>query len=388
VRNVTYYGESYDIRSEIWTIEGPLLENKTYDDEITKWIYPNETWNPYLVDIGSKGKYDLVIVDEGSEFHNGLIMIYPLGDDPSNPWKERSCTIEISNEDNGTAYDVQGLDIDQDGKGDLLVHKEISYVFTTPPPSGSDQPVNHSKLKKSLLILDGDFLGNVFFSGIKKCLNQGGKKIRFFVILGNDDPRIYEKEFLDADKQGLINYVHDRSVPFGDLFVTGYSYVPPTPFQLKDWERYDVSRYVDVGSVSPEEGLRTISVPKSKTRYSTITKDLRKLADLHPPERTIFLFHFPPYGSNLDRAELDGRKIDHVLLDLHVGSIAIQRFIEKRQPFLTLHGHIHESTRLTGSWKEQKGGTQSFSAAHDGRELSLVRFDTDYLMGSTRDLIL
>lgn len=156
VRNVTYHGESYDIRSEIWTIEGPLLENKTYDDEITKWIYPNETWNPYLMDIGSKGKYDLVIVDEGSEFHNGSVMIYPLGDDPSNPWKESSCTIEISNEDNGTAYDVQGLDIDQDGKGDLLVHKEISYVYTTPPPPGSDQPVNHSKLKKSLLILNGD----------------------------------------------------------------------------------------------------------------------------------------------------------------------------------------------------------------------------------------
>ena len=232
-----------------------------------------------------------------------------------------------------------------------------------------------------------DFLDNVFFSGIEKCREKNGKDIRFFVILGNDDPRMYEKEFVDADRLGLIDYVHDRSVPFGDLFVTGYSYVPPTPFQLKDWERYDVSRFVDVGSVSPEEGLRTVSVSKSETRYSTIVKDLKELADLHPPERTIFLFHSPPYDSGLDRAGLDGMKIDHVLLDPHVGSIAIQRFIKERQPFLTLHGHIHESPRLTGRWKEQKGRTFSMSAAHDDRELSLVRFETDDLSGSTRDLI-
>jgi Icc-related predicted phosphoesterase len=65
---------------------------------------------------------------------------------------------------------------------------------------------------------------------------------------------------------------------------------------------------------------------------------------------------------------------EHVPLDVHVGSIAIQRFIEERQPMLTLHGHIHESTRLTGAWQEQFGNTLSFNAAHDGPELSLIRF--------------
>lgn len=233
----------------------------------------------------------------------------------------------------------------------------------------------------------GNFLKNVFFPGVKRCLEKSGKEIRFFVILGNDDPRIYENEFMDADEQGLIDYVHDRSALFGDLFVTGYSYVSPTPFLLKDWERYDVSRYVDIGSVSPEEGFRTISVPESEIRYSTMAKDLKELADLHPPERTIFLFHSPPYNSNLDRAGLDGEKIDHISLDVHVGSIAIQRFIDERQPFLTLHGHIHESPSITGRWKEQKGRTHSFSAAHDGPELSLIRFDTKDISGSTRDLI-
>ncbi len=44
--------------------------------------------------------------------------------------------------------------------------------------------------------------------------------------------------------------------------------------------------------------------------------------------------------------------VDHVPLDLHVGSMAVRRFIESRQPMLTLHGHIHES-----AWKGQKWST-------------------------------
>ncbi len=46
------------------------------------------------------------------------------------------------------------------------------------------------------------------------------------------------------------------------------------------------------------------------------------------------------------------RMVDHVPLDVHVGSIAIRRFIEARQPLAALHGHVHESARLTGAWRE------------------------------------
>ena len=49
--------------------------------------------------------------------------------------------------------------------------------------------------------------------------------------------------------------------------------------------------------------------------------------------------------------------IDHIPLDVHVGSIAIKRFIEAKQPMLTLHGHVHESTRLTGNWQQHIGNT-------------------------------
>jgi len=230
------------------------------------------------------------------------------------------------------------------------------------------------------------FLQDFFLSKISK-LKQSGLKTRFFTILGNDDPRIYEKILKDAEKDNLIEYIHNNTTSFYDLFVTGYSYVPPTPFSLKDWEKYDVSRYVDVGAVSPEEGVRTSDVSKDKIRYDTIAADLKKLAKNAPAEKTIFLYHSPPYKSCLDRAELDNKIIDHVHVDVHVGSIAIQRFIKNKQPLVTLHGHVHESTRLTGHWKEKFGKTYSFNAAHDGPELALIRFKTDDLENATRTLI-
>jgi Icc-related predicted phosphoesterase len=171
------------------------------------------------------------------------------------------------------------------------------------------------------------------------------------------------------------------------MHITGYSYIPPTPFQLKDWERYDVSQYVDVGAVSPEQGKRTVPVPLDDIKYSTIQDDLEQLVKQSPAKKTIYLFHSPPYQTCLDQANLKGKQVDYVPLDTHVGSIAIKRFIETHQPFLTLHGHVHESTQITGCWKEKIGQTYSFTAAHHGPELAVIRFDTNDLENATRDLI-
>jgi len=116
-------------------------------------------------------------------------------------------------------------------------------------------------------------------------------------------------------------------------------------------------------------------------------EDLDKLASTEHLRKSIFLFHTPPYQTNLDRAALDNKMIDHVPLDVHVGSIAVRRFIENRQPYITLHGHVHESARITGSWKERIGETYLFSAAHDGPELAIVQFDLDDPGNATRKLL-
>jgi uncharacterized protein len=223
------------------------------------------------------------------------------------------------------------------------------------------------------------------FEGLRERL--GAAYPRVFIILGNDDPRFEEAAILDLATGGLWEYVHNRKVRWRDLTVYGYANVPPTPFRLKDWERYDVSRFVDPGSISPEEGFRSVPAPEGEVRWRTIAMDLEELVASEDASRAVFLFHAPPYRTLLDRAGLDGRTVDHAPLDVHVGSIAIRRFIEARQPLATLHGHVHESARLTGAWRDRIGRTVCLSAAHDGPELALVRFDLQSPAGATRELL-
>jgi uncharacterized protein len=208
---------------------------------------------------------------------------------------------------------------------------------------------------------------------------------QMFLILGNDDGRHDENKFQVAGDEGLFWYANQKKAIFKSFAVFGYSFIPPSPFMLKDWEKYDVSRYVDPGCTHPMEGYRSVEAT-GNIEFETIKKDLEILTRDQDLSRAVFLFHSPPYNSYLDRAALDGKMIDHVPLDVHVGSIAIRRFIEESQPFLTLHGHIHESARLTGFWMQRFNKTVSFNAACDGHELSVIKFDLENPENASRFL--
>jgi len=225
----------------------------------------------------------------------------------------------------------------------------------------------------------------VGFSNLRRMMRDHYPQV--LVILGNDDPRLTEPAMQEGETDGLWTYVHNRTAPCEGYQVFGYACVPPTPFLLKDWERHDVSRSIDPGCVPPEDGHHTVPFDEREVRYGTILDDLELLATGLAMDRTVCLFHSPPYQTKLDRAALDGKTVDHVPVDVHVGSIAIRRFIEQAQPFLTFHGHVHESARLTGAWRDQIGNTHMFSAAHDGPELALVRLDPDHPEHASRELI-
>lgn len=210
---------------------------------------------------------------------------------------------------------------------------------------------------------------------------------RVLLIPGNDDPRSSEPDLRMGEERQLWLNVHNRSFQLGEYVVYGYACVPPTPFLLKDWERYDVSRFVDVGCISPEEGFRTVPVDLQKIRFATIQKDLELLVEGQDLSKAVFLFHTPPYQTALDQVDQAGKLVDGVPLDTHVGSIAVRRLIEVQQPLLTMHGHIHESAQLSGCWQEHLGRTLMISAAHHGPELSLVHFDLDDLGGVERVLL-
>jgi Icc-related predicted phosphoesterase len=122
-----------------------------------------------------------------------------------------------------------------------------------------------------------------------------------------------------AAKGKIVRILHNRFYRMKGFNLAGYPFVNPTPFLLKDWEKTE------------EE----------------IAKDLKKLSENINHRKTVCVFHAPPYGTKLDM--LHNRE--------HKGSHAIWKFIEKEQPVLCLHGHIHESPEVSGTTKQRIGKT-------------------------------
>jgi Icc-related predicted phosphoesterase len=203
-----------------------------------------------------------------------------------------------------------------------------------------------------------------------------------FAIMGNDDRRSFEDLFINADDEGILHYVNSKKVHFGDFFVRGYSYVPPSPFRLKDWEKRDVPGKVPYLSIPPEEGITTIPRERPEMIGSSIQEDLRSIQGDPDLSRTLFLFHAPPYNTCLDKVGYEAPRFDP-----HVGSRSIREFIGTTQPMITMHGHIHESISLTGCFKERIGSTLVIGSAHEGVGLSLVRFDPLDLDDASRKII-
>ena len=77
-----------------------------------------------------------------------------------------------------------------------------------------------------------DFLTNFF---IPK-LNELKKDV--FFIMGNDDFRVNEPLFKNL-KNDNLKYINKEKFSLSDKHIVGYSFVNPTPFRLKDWEKFD-----------------------------------------------------------------------------------------------------------------------------------------------------
>jgi len=81
-----------------------------------------------------------------------------------------------------------------------------------------------------------------------------------------------------------------------------------------------------------------------KARYEAM------IANVRDPRNAVYNIHVPPYKSGLDdAAELD-KDLRPVLAGqsiIPVGSKALREVIEKNQPLLSLHGHIHEGRGTT-----------------------------------------
>ena len=82
--------------------------------------------------------------------------------------------------------------------------------------------------------------------------------------------------------------------------------------------------------------------------YFTEERLERYIGDVKKMESAFFNLHEPPFQTKLDEAPLLDSELNPIIrggstVMVPVGSKAVRKVIEKYKPFISLHGHIHES---------------------------------------------
>lgn len=215
-----------------------------------------------------------------------------------------------------------------------------------------------------------------------KSLKDDLPNSNLFLMMGNDDCKV-NMDVLDKN-DGLFKVIHNKRVKLTEDFeIAGYSFVPITPFGIKDWEKYDLSKVPAIlkkryakrkltnyrldGFKSTSSGWRKFRFEPEMEGNDSIQKDLEREVFNRNPRKTVYVVHAPPDSTNLDM----------VLNKSHRGSMGVRLFIEEKQPYLTLHGHIHETVQVSGGFKEKIGKTVCLTAGNDnyGSQLAVLEFD-------------
>ncbi|MGQ4911615.1 MAG: metallophosphoesterase family protein [Candidatus Thorarchaeota archaeon] len=145
--------------------------------------------------------------------------------------------------------------------------------------------------------------------------------IRMYITGGNDDDLRLDDLFIHSE---WATYVEGKVVHIDENHeMISSAYVNPTP-----WD-----------------------TPREASEEEIAEKIEKMVAQLEDVENSIWNFHAPPYGSGLDIApKLDTSvyppkpvQRSGEVVYVNVGSTAVRDAIDKYQPLLGLHGHIHEA---------------------------------------------
>jgi Icc-related predicted phosphoesterase len=202
---------------------------------------------------------------------------------------------------------------------------------------------------------------------------QAQPALRVFAIPGNDDCQTVLPALEELEMNELIQNLHQESRTLGAYTLVGLSFVPPTPFHLKDFERWDAARVADSDAysyrcvVGSPRGFMVIEDFEAYLDSLPSIKDELKRLPIRDPEHTVAVIHTPPFNTRCD-VLFDGR---------NVGSVALRNWIQEHQPRLTLHGHIHESPKLSRSFCDHIGRTIVVNPGCDHVRSYLVFIDLD-----------
>ena len=160
----------------------------------------------------------------------------------------------------------------------------------------------------------------VMLEGVDRWMNMAADKfrgsgVRCFVCPGNDD----EMEVDDVVRRAeMVELGEGRMVEIDGYSMISTGWSNPTPWKThrEDSEEKLAERIESMASQIPDQS------------------------------RAIFNLHCPPYRSGLDEApaiDADMRLMHGGRALRPVGSTAVREAIERHQPLISLHGHIHES---------------------------------------------
>jgi Icc-related predicted phosphoesterase len=198
------------------------------------------------------------------------------------------------------------------------------------------------------------------------------KGIFYLCYLGNDDLQIFDERFEETcRKYTLIINLAQRKCTIGGYEFIGMNLVVDYPFRLKDRCRKDTKDYLfqrqfGKGLLSTNEGWQELDdwFGYAETLPS-IADELEKLEQPEDITKTIYVIHMPPYSLGLDKCR-NGEE---------VGSKAVYDFLLKKQPLLSLHGHIHESPNVTNIWWAWLGSTICVQPGQYDNRLTCVIID-------------
>lgn len=225
-----------------------------------------------------------------------------------------------------------------------------------PHPSGAEGVRRHRVFLEGLLV------------EFARRLRERAPGTELALLMGNDDCRS-NHDVLERHDGDLWRLLHERVHDIDGVRVAGSSWVPITPFGLKDWERWEDGDAEAppqlAGWVSEPGGAREFAFDPAR-RSPTIADSLAVLEGACEPANTLFVLHSPARGTHCDLVQ-GGH---------HVGSRAIRKFIETHQPPLVLSGHIHESPRVSGAWRDTVGRSIVVNPGQFGsRHVAGVWFD-------------
>lgn len=233
-----------------------------------------------------------------------------------------------------------------------------------------------------------------------RAFHQQHPAVAVYLLAGNDDWAAAIAALAELEQEGLAYPLHDRVyqlsatdnrkpttagrdtdvggrplVVGASLWLTGYACVPITPFSIKDYERRDDGPPPAFGFgrayASWSGAIEPIGAGALAERPS-IADDLAALARRSDPRATVYVCHTPPADTALDQMPR-GR---------HVGSRALRAFVEREQPPLTLHGHIHEAPDESGRYAIRLGATWSVNPGHSAKRFQAVTLDTADIAGT------